>query len=626
MFLAVGRANRRMRLSAVNFSLSRGSREQTTPNPTMLNESNLKALLMLTTGVCFLTLLGPIVVAQEPETTALVHSRPSLAPVTGNHFGDVVVLDGEWLAVGDPLDNYVDNGGVAFHAGSVHMYGREASGWELKQYIVPPIPPPLGERVGPMGYFIALDGNRMALGGFEDPLNQFAGTVWIYEFNGADWVITDRIDPVVQRRGVFFGFGLQLDGDDLYVVAPVAGIHDPLVPRIWSGAIERYHHSGNGWSRVEVIEPQSLALAPRFCNGAAEFKGNVGVVRCAEGATGLVSPYLRVFEGGAGAWQETAIIPGVVYPGADEGFGASTAVWGDWIAVGIPIYDWNLFQPVGRPGQVFLYHRLAPGNWSLYQEIEASNSWFGGLQGHGETDRFGVSVDFNDDGQLVVGAMQGRNGVGRRYCGQAYLFEFDGTSWLETRRFTSNLLEEPTYNQDSWFGVSVSADGPYIAVGDPIGSFHPQPNSIRVGRAYLYETGIGQMTCPGVPTTTQVGARLTARGSDAAHVGVVDFFCSQMPSFTLGLLIAGPQSGFTPNPGGSAGNLCVGGVIARLTTGHGPSDLVGRWSGAVELPDPSAPGNFAVTPGTTWHFQLWFRQPANPPTSNFSSGLAITFE
>jgi len=112
-------------------------------------------------------------------------------------------------------------------------------------------------------------------------------------------------------------------------------------------------------------------------------------------------------------------------------------------------------------------------------------------------------------------------------------------------------------------------------------------SSIRVGRAYESETGIGQTTCPGEPSTLGVSA----------------------------------------NPGGSAGNSCIGGsVIVRLSTGDGPSSFFGNWTGSIELPEAGSPGAFAVTPGSTWHFQLWFRQPGNPPTSNFSAGLAIAFD
>jgi hypothetical protein len=34
------------------------------------------------------------------------------------------------------------------------------------------------------------------------------------------------------------------------------------------------------------------------------------------------------------------------------------------------------------------------------------------------------------------------------------------------------------------------------------------------------------------------------------------------------------------------------------------------------------PPNSAISPGTTWHFQLWYRDGA---ASNFSDGVSVTF-
>ncbi len=559
----------------------------------------------------------------------MVHSQPAFfagAP-SGNQFGNNVALDGEWLAVGDTLDNYISNGTVAVRLGSVHMYRREVTGWELKQYILPPILPLVGEYTPPLGNYISIDGNRMALGGITDHINGHAGTVWVYEFNGTDWVITDRIDPAISGPNQFFGFGVHLAGDDLYALHPGGGFRDPQNTQFSSGAVKRYNRSTQGWGLVETTLPQSLMPQPRLC-GAMSVGIDVMVTRCAETANAL-DPYLRVYEGGAGAWVETAIIPGVDYPGGIMGYAHGLAVWEEWIAVGIPLLSWTPFSPVNRPGQVFLYRRSATGVWTLFQEIEASNSWFGLIPGIGvgQTDQFGISVDFNEDGDLVVGARQGSNALGDRLRGQAYLFQFDGTSWTETRRFTGSQLEDPNFTVGSWFGTSVTADGAYVAVGDPLGSLTSSPSSLRVGRAYVYETGIGQTTCPGEPSTFGVGAVLDARGSDLAHTGVIDFSGALLAPNSLALLIAGSQGGFTAHPGGSAGNSCIGGsVVVRLSTGDGPSSFFGNWTGSIELPEAGSPGTFNVLPGSTWHFQLWFRQPGNPPTSNFSAGLAVTFD
>lgn len=116
-----------------------------------------------------------------------------------------------------------------------------------------------------------------------------------------------------------------------------------------------------------------------------------------------------------------------------------------------------------------------------------------------------------------------------------------------------------------------------------------------------------------------------ARGNESAGLGAIDFTGQGLPSSNPGPSPALP-AGFVANPGGSAGNLCLGPGILRLATGNGPADTSDTWHGALELPAPGQAGAFQVQAGATWHFQIWYRQPGTPASSNFSGSLAITFD
>ena len=85
--------------------------------------------------------------------------------------------------------------------------------------------------------------------------------------------------------------------------------------------------------------------------------------------------------------------------------------------------------------------------------------------------------------------------------------------------------------------------------------------------------------------------------------------------------------GFIPFPGGSQGNLCLGGFIGRHTKQLGNSGSSGVLSIAVDLanlPRPSGP--YQVLTGETWNFTCWFRDKNPTATSNFSDGISITFQ
>ncbi|MEM1451844.1 MAG: hypothetical protein AAF957_18300 [Planctomycetota bacterium] len=86
------------------------------------------------------------------------------------------------------------------------------------------------------------------------------------------------------------------------------------------------------------------------------------------------------------------------------------------------------------------------------------------------------------------------------------------------------------------------------------------------------------------------------------------------------------QTDLVVQPGGSSGNLCLGGMIGRYTSSIVQSDGEGATTTTVDLgaiPRPSGP--VAATAGQTWIFQLWHRDAVGgAPTSNFTSAVGVT--
>ncbi|MEM9801024.1 MAG: hypothetical protein AAGA20_11920, partial [Planctomycetota bacterium] len=87
---------------------------------------------------------------------------------------------------------------------------------------------------------------------------------------------------------------------------------------------------------------------------------------------------------------------------------------------------------------------------------------------------------------------------------------------------------------------------------------------------------------------------------------------------------------FVVNPGGSAGNLCLGGSIGRFV---GPGQIQNSGAaGAISLAtnldlQPTPTGPVQVVAGETWNYTCWFRDSASgTPTSNFSDGLEVIFQ
>ena len=148
--------------------------------------------------------------------------------------------------------------------------------------------------------------------------------------------------------------------------------------------------------------------------------------------------------------------------------------------------------------------------------------------------------------------------------------------------------------------------------------------------AFEYTTLLGSPYCVATGTSNGLAATLEASGSTVVAANNVTLTARQLPANTFGFFLTSRTSGFVAFAGGSAGNLCLGGAIGRYV-GPGQINSSGA-SGTLTLsldlashPQPS--GLIAVQAGETWRFQAWFRDSVlGFPTSNFTSGLAITFE
>ncbi len=173
--------------------------------------------------------------------------------------------------------------------------------------------------------------------------------------------------------------------------------------------------------------------------------------------------------------------------------------------------------------------------------------------------------------------------------------------------------------------VAMSDDGKYaiieVVLDDP---------TTDLDAVYLVEMepALGDAYCTTVPNSTGVSGVLTASGSTSVGNNDLTLFASDLPNNAFGYIIVSETQGFTMNPGGSAGNICLTGDVGRNVGGViANTGLTGGFSAVADLtamPQPTGP--VAVVAGETWNFQVWHRDASGGvPTSNFTNGLEITF-
>lgn len=139
----------------------------------------------------------------------------------------------------------------------------------------------------------------------------------------------------------------------------------------------------------------------------------------------------------------------------------------------------------------------------------------------------------------------------------------------------------------------------------------------------------GQPFCdPAVVNTTGRPGTLHAVGSLAADRNALVLWAQDLPPRTFGMFVNGTDTGFLPNPGGSAGNLCLAGALGRYV---GPGEVFdagpgGAGSLVLDLTRTPTPSAFvAAAAGETWHFQCWYRDlPVG--SSNFTNALTVLLE
>ncbi|QDV04830.1 hypothetical protein Poly30_03240 [Planctomycetes bacterium Poly30] len=130
------------------------------------------------------------------------------------------------------------------------------------------------------------------------------------------------------------------------------------------------------------------------------------------------------------------------------------------------------------------------------------------------------------------------------------------------------------------------------------------------------------VVCEGVPNSLGVPSSLRAIGLDKASFNDLELrLINHVGGLTIPLVSS--MSGFVANPGGSVGNLCLGGSIGRgLAFTPDLNTTIRIYPQA--LPQPG--GFVAAQAGQTWYFQAWHRDfQAGAVVSNFSSALAVTF-
>ncbi|MBN2021933.1 MAG: hypothetical protein JW809_04000 [Pirellulales bacterium] len=221
------------------------------------------------------------------------------------------------------------------------------------------------------------------------------------------------------------------------------------------GSVYVFRFDGAAQSAEQKLVASDRGERDRFGHSVATDGSTILVGAYCDNDKGSDSGSAYVFRFAGGRWvqqQKLTASDGA----ANDFFGYSVDVDGDWAVVGA-------YGDDNTNGSAYVFH-FDGVQWVQWQKLIVT----------GRYDDFGCSVAI-DGATIVVGARQDGDAGG--YAGAVYVFQHDGTQWLQQQK-----LVAADGAADDYFGASVAVDGATIVVG----AYQDDDNGSDSGSAYVY--------------------------------------------------------------------------------------------------------------------------------------------
>ena len=253
---------------------------------------------------------------------------------------------------------------------------------------------------GSFGQYVRISGDTIVTGNHSYDANGYDenGRAYIYTRSGTTWTLKVTLDGPIQNY-CQFGASVDVYGNIVAICSPnedVNGDNDV-------GILDIYEFDGTNATLKQTIEGNTE-------NGRF---GEGGI--CIDGNKLLISEYIKknvyLYEYNGSSWVSSE-----TFYENQSNFGYSISIKDSKIAIGSDNYDDGSITC----GAFYVY-TYDGSNWNKVGPITASDKADG--------DKFGYAVSIYDD-YAVVGAYSA-DPNGNTSAGKAYIFEFDGTNWIE---------------------------------------------------------------------------------------------------------------------------------------------------------------------------------------------------
>ena len=356
---------------------------------------------------------------------------------------------------------------VIIVATSAHVSGLGNNTWYIEQKIPPP---QTATHPSGWGIPIGISGDICVMGVHIDKENGFyAGAVYVYRFDGSEWVAEQKLMALDGQEEDYFGYGVAISNGTIMIGAP--GDDDNGED---SGSVYIFRHNGAEWEQAQKIMPAEREYDNTF-GTSVSVSGNLCIIGAEGWNTGVMSQ-VYVFRFDGDTWNEETSFTfspadvldfwgklGVVGPQSGLGGG---------FAVGAPGDD----EAGEDVGAVYLFHDSLWSEWRMYNKLMPPDAEEGLY--------FGESIGYS--GEVIAVSAPGDGGPdGCIYMYRPWSYAFDGGNSQPEQKLTV-----PQQDKDKVFGFGrcLAVDGDtLITTAFKLIQEEPLPYDDYDGIVYIYE-------------------------------------------------------------------------------------------------------------------------------------------
>lgn len=355
-----------------------------------------------------------------------------------SYFGNSISLFGNYMLIGAPHNRVND-----IKSGSAYLFAYNNRSWKLIQKIFP-------DDAGLEDYFgasVSMSDSRLLIGSPRSNGNQpFSGSAYIFEYDENNWIQSQKLTAFDGISFDEFGYSVSLAGNRALIGSPSDDDFGSI-----SGSAHIFEFNGDSWIQTQKIIPEDGGAGDQFGKSVSLNNSQLMI-----GSPGEHAAY--IFNYFDETWIQNVKLSGSY----GSGFGSSLSLSDNRALIGSSLDYVNGI----KSGSAYIYD-LVGGIWIESHNISSS--------GASDGDAFGYAVSLKDD-RIVIGSPNDDNND--ENSGAAYLFEFDGTNWIETQKI---IVKENNY-YDS-LGSAVSLSSHHVSLG----ALYDDDHGTNSGSAYVYK-------------------------------------------------------------------------------------------------------------------------------------------